>query len=69
MLFSSSGGTCLDVNAQYRCNNIEKLIYDRAPTAGGQYHWCAMLAPMNCMKFLSYVTGEYFFRSHQETTF
>ncbi|KAJ5220117.1 hypothetical protein N7468_009321, partial [Penicillium chermesinum] len=28
-----------------------------APTSGGQYHWCAMLAPMHCMKFLSYVTG------------
>ncbi|KAJ5158885.1 uncharacterized protein N7500_008536 [Penicillium coprophilum] len=28
-----------------------------APTSGGQYHWCAMLAPIRCMKFLSYITG------------
>ncbi|KAJ5094596.1 hypothetical protein N7456_010457 [Penicillium angulare] len=28
-----------------------------APTAGGQYHWCAMLAPSSCMELLSYVTG------------
>ncbi|KAJ5185657.1 hypothetical protein N7472_010497 [Penicillium cf. griseofulvum] len=28
-----------------------------APTSGGQYHWCAMLAPISCMKFLSYITG------------
>ncbi|KAJ5860478.1 amino acid/polyamine transporter I [Penicillium soppii] len=28
-----------------------------APTSGGQYHWCAMLAPNSCMKFLSYITG------------
>ncbi|KAH8429863.1 uncharacterized protein LDX57_007535 [Aspergillus melleus] len=28
-----------------------------APTSGGQYHWCAMLAPPSCMKFLSYITG------------
>ncbi|KAJ5087665.1 amino acid/polyamine transporter I [Penicillium angulare] len=29
----------------------------RAPTSGGQYHWCAMLAPTNWMKPLSYLTG------------
>ncbi|KAL4938964.1 hypothetical protein BDV06DRAFT_199866, partial [Aspergillus oleicola] len=28
-----------------------------APTSGGQYHWCAMLAPPRFMKFLSYMTG------------
>ncbi|KAJ6087084.1 hypothetical protein N7467_005998 [Penicillium canescens] len=28
-----------------------------APTAGGQYHWAAMLAPVNFQKFLSYITG------------
>ncbi|PYH95514.1 amino acid transporter [Aspergillus ellipticus CBS 707.79] len=28
-----------------------------APTSGGQYHWCAMLAPPRYMKFLSYITG------------
>lgn len=29
-----------------------------APTAGGQYHWVAMMAPQSCRKFLSYVTGK-----------
>ncbi|PWY83381.1 amino acid permease [Aspergillus heteromorphus CBS 117.55] len=28
-----------------------------APTSGGQYHWCAMLAPPRYMKFLSYISG------------
>ncbi|PLB46264.1 amino acid transporter [Aspergillus steynii IBT 23096] len=28
-----------------------------APTSGGQYHWCAMLAPPSTMKFMSYITG------------
>ncbi|KAJ5098931.1 amino acid/polyamine transporter I [Penicillium argentinense] len=28
-----------------------------APTSGGQYHWCAMLAPIKQQKFLSYITG------------
>ncbi|KAJ5291513.1 amino acid permease [Penicillium angulare] len=28
-----------------------------APTAGGQYHWAAMLAPTKHQKFLSYITG------------
>ncbi|KAH8703268.1 putative amino acid permease [Talaromyces proteolyticus] len=28
-----------------------------APTSGGQYHWCSMLAAPNAMKFSSYVTG------------
>ncbi|KAJ5746115.1 choline transport protein [Penicillium odoratum] len=28
-----------------------------APTSGGQYHWCSMLAPRSCMKLLSYLTG------------
>ncbi|KFY17763.1 hypothetical protein V492_00431 [Pseudogymnoascus sp. VKM F-4246] len=28
-----------------------------APTAGGQYHWAAMLAPPKYMKFISFVTG------------
>jgi choline transport protein len=29
-----------------------------APTAGGQYHWVAMLAPPSSKKFLSYITGD-----------
>ena len=29
----------------------------RAPTAGGQYHWVAMLAPPSSKKFLCYITG------------
>lgn len=28
-----------------------------APTSGGQYHWCSMLAPPSWMRFFSYVTG------------
>ncbi|KAI9040337.1 choline transport protein [Aspergillus affinis] len=28
-----------------------------APTSGGQYHWCSMLAPPSAMKLLSYLTG------------
>ncbi|KAE8419508.1 putative amino acid permease [Aspergillus pseudocaelatus] len=28
-----------------------------APTAGGQYHWAAMLAPTRYQKFLSYISG------------
>ncbi|KAF9701272.1 hypothetical protein EKO04_001168 [Ascochyta lentis] len=28
-----------------------------APTAGGQYHWVAMLAPKSYRKFLSFITG------------
>ncbi|KAH7069133.1 amino acid/polyamine transporter I [Paraphoma chrysanthemicola] len=28
-----------------------------APTAGGQYHWVAMLAPKSSRKFLSFITG------------
>ncbi|KAJ5246259.1 choline transport protein [Penicillium chermesinum] len=28
-----------------------------APTSGGQYHWCSMLAPPSGMKLVSYLTG------------
>ncbi|GES59362.1 choline transport protein [Aspergillus terreus] len=28
-----------------------------APTSGGQYHWCSMLAPASFMKLFSYLTG------------
>ncbi|KAH7113914.1 putative choline transport protein [Dendryphion nanum] len=28
-----------------------------APTAGGQYHYVAMLAPSNCQRILSYIAG------------
>ncbi|KAJ5739194.1 hypothetical protein N7533_011978 [Penicillium manginii] len=28
-----------------------------APTSGGQYHWCAMLAPKEYRNILSYITG------------
>ncbi|KAI1448708.1 putative GABA transporter [Annulohypoxylon stygium] len=28
-----------------------------APTAGGQYHWIAMIAPESCSAFLTYVTA------------
>ena len=32
-------------------------LVSMAPTAGGQYHWVAMLAPRSYAKGLSYVTG------------
>ncbi|KAJ5780433.1 amino acid permease [Penicillium paradoxum] len=32
-------------------------LVSMAPTAGGQYHWAAMLAPQRYQKFLSYITG------------
>ncbi|KAK5987045.1 Choline transport protein [Cladobotryum mycophilum] len=32
-------------------------LVSMAPTAGGQYHWVAMLAPRSSAKFLSYITG------------
>ncbi|KAF5019815.1 hypothetical protein F66182_8184 [Fusarium sp. NRRL 66182] len=32
-------------------------LVSMAPTAGGQYHWVAMMAPRSCSKFLSYITG------------
>ena len=35
-----------------------KLTCDRAPVAGGQYYWVAFLAPRNCQRFLSYITGQ-----------
>jgi choline transport protein len=28
-----------------------------APTAGGQYHWVAMMSPRRCQRFASYVEG------------
>ena len=30
----------------------------RAPTAGGQYYWVSMLAPISSKRFFSYATGE-----------
>ncbi|KAE8153192.1 amino acid/polyamine transporter I [Aspergillus avenaceus] len=36
---------------------ISELV-SMAPTSGGQYHWCSMLAPPSAMKLLSYITGE-----------
>ena len=32
-------------------------LVSMAPTAGGQYHWVAMMAPRSFSKFLSYLTG------------
>ncbi|KAH8425073.1 putative GABA permease [Aspergillus melleus] len=39
------------------CFVIIAEMASMAPTSGGQYHWCAMLAPAHMMKFLSYMTG------------
>ncbi|KAE8352491.1 amino acid/polyamine transporter I [Aspergillus coremiiformis] len=35
---------------------ISELV-SMAPTSGGQYHWCSMLAPPSAMKLVSYMTG------------
>ncbi|KAB8203427.1 amino acid/polyamine transporter I [Aspergillus parasiticus] len=35
---------------------ISELV-SMAPTSGGQYHWCSMLAPPSAMKIFSYITG------------
>ncbi|KAE8168394.1 amino acid/polyamine transporter I [Aspergillus tamarii] len=35
---------------------ISELV-SMAPTSGGQYHWCSMLAPQSAMKIFSYITG------------
>ncbi|KAB8236438.1 amino acid/polyamine transporter I [Aspergillus alliaceus] len=32
-------------------------LVSMAPTSGGQYHWCSMLAPSSSMKLFSYITG------------
>ncbi|KAI1073897.1 putative GABA permease [Whalleya microplaca] len=39
-----------------------------APTAGGQYHWVAMLAPDSSRRFLSYITGWMTFVGWQAVT-
>ncbi|KAE8370714.1 putative amino acid permease [Aspergillus caelatus] len=39
------------------CFVVLAELSSMAPTSGGQYHWCAMLAPPSCMKFYSYITG------------
>ncbi|KAJ5751561.1 amino acid permease [Penicillium odoratum] len=36
---------------------VYAFIFGWAPTAGGQYHWAAMLAPIKYQKFLSFMTG------------
>ncbi|KAJ5544327.1 amino acid permease [Penicillium frequentans] len=45
---------------RYNSNTIFVVLSElasMAPTAGGQYHWAAMLAPIRCQRFLSYITG------------
>lgn len=36
---------------------LELTDENRAPTAGGQYHWVSEFAPRTGQKFLSYITG------------
>ncbi|GIJ86412.1 hypothetical protein Asppvi_005300 [Aspergillus pseudoviridinutans] len=48
-IFAWTGTAC--------CFVVISELASMAPTSGGQYHWCAMLAPPNHMKFLSYMTG------------
>ena len=33
------------------------LTAERAPTAGGQYHWFPEFAPKDAQRFLSYIVG------------
>ncbi|KAJ5975504.1 amino acid transporter [Penicillium waksmanii] len=48
-IFAWTGTTC--------CFLLLSELASMAPTSGGQYHWCAMLAPSSTMKFSSYITG------------
>ncbi|KAL4749891.1 hypothetical protein BDW72DRAFT_177338 [Aspergillus terricola var. indicus] len=48
-IFAWTGTAC--------CFAVLSELASMAPTSGGQYHWCAMLAPPRFMKFLSYMTG------------
>ncbi|KAL4770181.1 amino acid/polyamine transporter I [Aspergillus nidulans var. acristatus] len=48
-IFAWTGTAC--------CFAVLSELASMAPTSGGQYHWCAMLAPPRYMKFLSYMTG------------
>ncbi|RAL04507.1 putative GABA permease [Aspergillus ibericus CBS 121593] len=48
-IFAWTGTAC--------CFVLLSEMASMAPTSGGQYHWCAMLAPPRYMKFLSYITG------------
>ena len=38
--------------------NVVLMAGDRAPTAGGQYHWVSEFAPTSLQKPLSYLVGE-----------
>lgn len=44
-------------NLYFFSHRNRRLTLHRAPTSGGQYHWCSMLAPPSMMKLLSYLTG------------
>ncbi|CAG7921999.1 unnamed protein product [Penicillium olsonii] len=48
-IFAWTGTAC--------CFSVLAELSSMAPTSGGQYHWCAMLAPIRHQKFLSYITG------------
>ncbi|KAH1271735.1 hypothetical protein KXW35_001609 [Aspergillus fumigatus] len=48
-IFAWTGTAC--------CFAVISELASMAPTSGGQYHWCAMLAPPHLMRFLSYMTG------------
>lgn len=37
---------------------MQSLIVNRAPTAGGQYHWVSEFAPRKYQKILSYTSGQ-----------
>lgn len=33
------------------------MLFCRAPTSGGQYHWVSEWSPPSCQRFLSYIVG------------
>jgi hypothetical protein len=52
------------VDVSLRIADTNKILAhqsDRAPIAGGQYHWVSELAPRKRQKFLSYVVGKLYF--------
>lgn len=46
----------MSIHVRYESQSIVDHFY-RAPTAGGQYHWVAMLAPKSSQKIVSYITA------------
>ncbi|KAF7586180.1 hypothetical protein BBP40_009323 [Aspergillus hancockii] len=56
-----SGGTVYAFIFGWAC--AAAIFVVLAPTAGGQYHWASMLAPVKYQKFLRYISGISYVRS------